>query len=191
MGGLLGARFCLQDDSCGDEGGTKVGATLQGQVGVRVHKYLEVGGVLGLAMHGIDTDGDEDIEKARTTSVNLLAYLNVYPWSKGIWHPYIGVGVGFNQDRSRFTYSDDKFQDWTNRGLIRASLGLDIMVTEKLSVGPRLDYDLQFIGKVCSESSDSKKDCVSFSDIDDDGFDWPRWITFGAALKGHFGAKKW
>lgn len=188
---MLGARFCLQDDICGrSDGETRLGGTLRGVLDFRIHKYVAIGASLGLAVHNIDAG---EGARARATSCNLLAQLTVYPWAKGIWHPFVGVGFGFNQDRARVTLTDEddyKFQDWTNRGVARLSAGLDIFVKDRLSIGPRIDYDLQFAGRVCSEATDVRKDCVSFSDIDADNDDFPRWITFGLDLKGRFGNKK-
>lgn len=186
VGGLLGIRGCTQD-SCGSgDYELRAGPVIRGAFELRFHRHIGVGGELGFGYHKL---GASDGESGFNTSVNLAAMMFAYPLARTRWDPFVGLGFGFNQDRQRLEDDDgDRFQDWTNRGLLRASLGLDIFVTRTLTVGPRLDYHLQFAGKICTEASDIRKDCVSVSDIDGDfKSELPRWIVFGVQLKTRFG----
>ena len=189
LGALLGVRGCTQDGCGSGDYEVRAGPVVRGLFEYRFHPYIGLGGELGFGYHKVGTEGGE---KAFGTSLNLAAMVFAYPLPRTRFDPFVGLGFGFNQDRQRYEEQEgDRFQDWTNRGLLRASLGLDVFVIDRLTVGPRLDYHLQFAGKICSEATTVRKDCVSFSDVDDDFKDeLPRWIVFGVQMKYRLGGKK-
>lgn len=190
-GALLGIRACTQRVCGRSEDRIRAGAVGRALFELRFHRNVGVEAELGASYHRID--GGEGF-RAFASSWSLAAVVMAYPLAFTRFDPYVGLGVGFNQDRTRYIDEevDDRFQSWSNRGELRLALGLDVFLNDTITLGPRLDYGAQFAGKFCDEATNSKKDCVGFGEIDDDEFraEIPRWIVVGLQFKAHFGGKK-
>lgn len=147
-------------------------------------------GELGASYHRINGG---DGFRAFASSWSLAALVIAYPLAFTRWDPYVGLGVGFNQDRERYIADEggDRFQSWSNRGELRLALGLDVFINDIISLGPRFDYGAQFAGKLCDEATDSRKDCIGVSELEAEIRDEaPRWFVLGLQFKAHFGGKK-
>lgn len=120
----------------------------------------------------------------------LVAGANVYPVAFGRLDPYVGAGLGFfqlwaHQDLVNATVHMD-------RGLFRASAGLDVYVTPRFTIGPRLDFDVPFAGRLCAEfslSDDYADGCDSIADLGEFGEGMPKLWRVGVAFKGRLGRR--
>lgn len=193
FGGSLGTRFCLQLYCDADAGGVRPGIQSRLLFEYRFIRYFAAGATLGFAYHPILRDSEMSSDPAVTfkefgTGLSLLATVTAYPVPFSRFDPYVGLGLGFAQERERVTMTaagtTSASRRWTNRGLLRLSFGFDIFITHKFSVGPRLDIDRQFIGTECAEESTISKTCGRLLPENRDVH--PRWVSAMIDLKGHF-----
>ncbi len=195
LGGSLGTRFCLQQLCAPAPEGGGVGPGVQARLlfEYRFMPYVSAGLTAGFAYHPIlnESAGSSDPNvtiKERGLGWSLLGTVTAYPVPFGRLDPFIGLGLGFAQERSRVNStvmgSSSSAQTWQNRGALRLSFGLDIHVTTRFSIGPRLDIDRQFGGSQCFEDSSTSKSCDKIPTEVKDSL--PRWVSPMIDLKGHF-----
>jgi hypothetical protein len=193
FGGSLGTRFCLQT-ACTPEGeGINPGVNTRLFFEYRFLRYVSAGLTFGFAYHKIlsaEAASPDPLTSIKQSGMgwNLLATLTAYPVPFSRFDPYVGLGFGFAQQRSRTTTvtsgSSSASQTVYNRGVLRLSFGLDIYLTSRFSLGPRLDIDRGFAGKACAEDSGTQKSCIKFPAEENDSF--PRWVSAMIDFKGHF-----
>lgn len=114
----------------------------------------------------------------------------IRPLAYSRFDPFVGVGLGGALHRVRLRLTSDEdiertYEERISRLLVRASAGLNVYVIERLSVGPRFDYDFFAAGQVCTDmqrvdpsgESTSSRECQSARELDDlvevDGFKGP------------------
>ncbi|MBK9751997.1 MAG: hypothetical protein IPO88_00570 [Nannocystis sp.] len=194
FGGGIGTRFCLTS-YCRPDPGLGVGPGFQARLlfEYRFIQYLSAGLTFGFAYHkilraGIGNDDPLTTYKEHGFGWNLLATVTAYPLPFSRFDPYVGLGIGFAQQREKSVVvssgTSSATQQWHNRGVLRLTFGLDIFATPKFSLGPRLDLDRGFGGNSCDDASAVAKSCMRFQQEDQDIF--PRWISVMMDFKGHF-----
>jgi hypothetical protein len=198
LGGNLGTRFCLQSlcDPVGEDGlggGVGIGAAARLQFEYRFIPYIALAVHANLAFHRVNRLGAGNDDPTLTVKERLLGYgaligVTAYPLPFSRVDPYVGLGFGVQQDRERTSETSPmgllRTQTWKTRPMMRLSFGIDFFVTKKFSLGPRIDLDRMFLGRVCSEATSVQKACEAVQRSEKDSE--PRWITFGIDLKGHF-----
>lgn len=187
-------RFCVTDlcRARGEyEGGDRIGGGggLRVLAGYRFIPYLAAALDVGVAGQRVAAESSSTT-RASVFSWNVAASVLVYPLAFSRFDPYVGIGVGYNEDIQRTNVDEDayseRFRDRTRRGLVRASLGVDIYVKPRLSLGPRLDYERHFAGKLCFESTTSPEECDKVDKLSSsERRDLPRWIVIGFSLTAH------
>jgi hypothetical protein len=162
-GGVLrfspGTRFC-STASCE---AIKPGVSMLAMGGWRPIPYLVVGGEFGFGYNTAGAGG-------HLLGWSAVGLALVHPLDRPRIDPYFGVGIGFNQDRG----DGVEF----NRGLVRISLGLDVFVTKRVSLGVRYDVDRQFQGKVCGFGG-----CFKVANVPALRSQLPQWYVASASLK--------
>jgi hypothetical protein len=214
-GGDFGLRACVTD-SCrartdsdfANQDVIRPGASLRASVTYRFIPYLSAGAELEFALHGLKYRVEET-DRAFLFTTDLVAILYGHPLAFSRWDPFVGFGIGYEEDVVRKdltvydangTTFDAEVYDRTRRGVFRFALGLDVFVTERLTVGPRFNIDRQFSGKKCTETTWDEENCYSIAGTrDDDPPPIPSqrdpiqaslgrmFFAFGAAVRFHIG----
>lgn len=196
VGGGVGLRTCFTD-RCTATGDfinsdiVRAGPGFRLAASYRFIPYVSVGLEVNLAAHGMRYRF-EDTQSAFFFSWSAMPLIFVHPLAFSRWDPFVGLGVGIEQDINRTDFGESldsvKVRTQTRRGVLRVALGLDIYVGKQLAVGPRVDIDRQFAGSFCVEQTHVRQECESIRGEIDASVrrQLPHWTTFGVDIKRHF-----
>lgn len=92
---------------------------------------------------------DFGAEKGRQTFWDLTVGVRWYPVQHHRFEPYVGLGIGAFRLRWRSEAGSVRAEDVMTRGLLRASVGLDIRIGKHFALGPRYDHGWPFAGEEC------------------------------------------
>jgi len=194
LGATVGLRFCMTDlcRARGDyDGSDRIGGGggLRLFGGYRFIPYLAAVLDVGIAGQRVAPESSSTV-RASVFSWNAVASVIVHPLAFSRFDPYLGIGAGYNEDIQRADYDEDGYSERirqrSRRGLVRATVGLDIYVKPRLSLGPRLEYERHFAGKLCFESTTSAEECTKIDKLSSsERTDLPRWIIVGFSLTAH------
>ena len=161
LAGSVGIAGCTQPP-CASIAAAGVGRLELG------YRFGYVAPFVGVSGGGSPLDVDDSDVEGRLGFVDVGVGLQVLPVARGRVDPFVGLMLGYTRLWTKIDSSVADFRQWESRGAARLGGGLPIYVHERVTIGPRVDLILPFLGEVCTTLEGDGEMCTAVGDLIDE-----------------------
>ncbi|MCA9636170.1 MAG: hypothetical protein KC420_09110 [Myxococcales bacterium] len=122
-------------------------------IGVRMGGSVEIGLDSSFARARAYRPSDYEADRGHIGLWDLVLGVRWNLLRRGRVIPHVGLGLGVSRITWRLAAPLLRWRQSVTRGLLRLSGGVDIRVSERVMIGPRIDQGLTFGGEACYHDS--------------------------------------
>jgi hypothetical protein len=198
LGGGVGLEVCYTS-SCSNNGRSMgLGPQFAAEIGGRPWPFLGFVVAGTASVHPLQMPVGSSNLKGSAVGLTATAGARVYPIQLNALDPWVGVLFGYhhyNESASDdASVTDFNTQRQLRRFVTRLQLGLDIFLTERISIGPYVSFDIDhsYKGVECTKTGAMGANCSRLHEpsiSDPPGAvapgDQPKFISLGALFQAH------